>query len=698
MQNHFLYPLFRKLRPQAAARAGMAEYEPFLEFAISVYLLPLAVISLVWLALATEVQQITSNLLPLTCLGLALFFIQRKQAIIPFQIAQETQVTVHSSLSSIALWSGILIWGEIVLWVHVLVSLLRAVEAGWHRSHMQQDPLWRSLVVWLQETVGAVLGGLLVINLYWALGGTLPFSSVATSAWLSMLAILLLYALLSSLLILPILVLINRLINPQIPWFKAILGMLVNVSLASLVTTPFALLFTLLYTLGSLEIYLFSLLALVLVNLLAHYLSMVNQRSLQRTREMSELEALGQAILKAPADGSTLPEILRTYLGRMFPTEQDWVEIRVFPGTHLDGFNGQVDDLQIVYPADRPALPQEFWQQLLETDEPHLVIPAVRPQGMKAVYGDAVLDKITDASPGQEAADTCIGGVYLLRHHRTARTVDSLPAVQALASQIATALYRAQVYAETLASQKMAQELEFAGRIQASFLPEQVPAVTGWQISAGLIPARQTAGDFYDFIPLEDGHLGLLVADVADKGTGAALYMALSRTLLRTYALQYPEQPAEVLRWANERILADTRANQFVTVFYAVLDPASGELVYANAGHNPALHLFANGNGSHRAYIRTGPPLGIFGGLTWEQANTRLLPGEALLLYSDGVTEAQNDGQELFGEQRLLAAAQSHRAADSAGMQAAILAAVHDFVAGAAQFDDITLMVVQREA
>ncbi len=242
----------------------------------------------------------------------------------------------------------------------------------------------------------------------------------------------------------------------------------------------------------------------------------------------------------------------------------------------------------------------------------------------------------------------------------------------------------------------MTQELEFAGNIQASFLPEEVPAMDGWDIAASLTPARQTSGDFYDFIPLGHGKLGLVVADVADKGTGAALYMALSRTLIRTHALQFPDSPAEALRLSNERILADTRANQFVTVFYGVLNLETGEMVYCNAGHNPAFVIRSDVTEAHESYIRTGAPMGIFGDLEWEENKAQINPGDVLLLYTDGVNEAQNLAEEFYEYERLLEVTKSNRSQSADRQHNAIINSVQSFVGTAPQFDDITLMVVKR--
>jgi serine phosphatase RsbU (regulator of sigma subunit) len=195
----------------------------------------------------------------------------------------------------------------------------------------------------------------------------------------------------------------------------------------------------------------------------------------------------------------------------------------------------------------------------------------------------------------------------------------------------------------------MSQELTLAGRIQASFLPNRMPDLPGWQLAVTLLPARTTSGDFFDFIPLNEHKIGIVIADVADKGIGPALYMALSRTLLRTFATQNIDDPHLVLEMTNKRILSDARANLFVTMFYGVLDYHAGILRYCNAGHNPPFLLSASKGRYITELDKTGIPIGIDDSTTWESEQLSISTGDVLILYTDGITEAQNGNGEFFG-------------------------------------------------
>jgi len=249
------------------------------------------------------------------------------------------------------------------------------------------------------------------------------------------------------------------------------------------------------------------------------------------------------------------------------------------------------------------------------------------------------------------------------------------------------------------ANMRFEEELKLAGNVQASFLPNKLPNLSGWGLTAKLIPARETSGDFFDFIPLDGGKYGVVVADVTDKGTAAALFMALSRTLLRTYAAEYVGQPELAFQAVHRRILDDTNTRQFVTVFFGILDPISGALTYANAGHNPP-YLFRIRNGREIHELEnTGPPLGLrmFVDLVWDRETIALEPGDVLVLYSDGITEAQNIHEDFFDDERLLGVVQANAGRSAQEIQDAILADVRGFMGGAPQADDITLFVLVRD-
>jgi sigma-B regulation protein RsbU (phosphoserine phosphatase) len=247
------------------------------------------------------------------------------------------------------------------------------------------------------------------------------------------------------------------------------------------------------------------------------------------------------------------------------------------------------------------------------------------------------------------------------------------------------------------ANAKMAKELSLAGKMQACFMPSRLPAVLGWQFSAVLRSARETSGDFFDIFQLSDGRIGLLIADVADKGVGAALFMAYCWSTIRTYAEEYPNRPEQVFSMVNRRILQDTATNEFVTVFYGVLNSQDGNLIYCNAGQNPPLLFQAGQNDNFLKLCRTGIPLGIYEDQEWGRVQVQVSPGDLLLLYTDGITEAQNIADESFSEARLLKTAREYLGQNVQQIQAALLAEIQRFVGDAQQSDDIALVVVSRE-
>jgi serine phosphatase RsbU (regulator of sigma subunit) len=244
----------------------------------------------------------------------------------------------------------------------------------------------------------------------------------------------------------------------------------------------------------------------------------------------------------------------------------------------------------------------------------------------------------------------------------------------------------------------LTRELAMAGKIQATILPEEPPVIPGWDISAILLPARETSGDFYDFIPMAYQKWGLVVADVTDKGMGAALFMALSSTLIRTYASRYPTLPALTMNAVNERILSDTRGSMFVTVLFGILEPHTGRFVFSNAGHPPGFLIGGLNNKLSIQQLRpTGMVLGVSEQASWKQKSVKLAPGDFLVLYTDGITEAANARGEFYGEEKLLDVALSMAGKPAKAIQEALVESVQRFVGTSVRQDDIALVVVRRE-
>ena len=262
-----------------------------------------------------------------------------------------------------------------------------------------------------------------------------------------------------------------------------------------------------------------------------------------------------------------------------------------------------------------------------------------------------------------------------------------------IAQQAAIAVVNDQLYREAAERNQLEKELDLAHQIQASFIPHGSPDIAGCTVASFWQAARQVSGDFYDFLELPDGRWGIVVADVADKGVPAALFMALCRTVLRTIAFGRHE-PAPTLERANRLIWNDTTSDLFVTVFYAIWDPATETLVYANAGHNPPLLLRASGKSS--LLHGDGIALGVLESVAIEQREVRLKPGDLVLFYTDGVTEAVNEDYDEFGLERLRLTAAATRRREAPAIMAAITEALDEHAGGTAQSDDVTLVVMKR--
>jgi serine phosphatase RsbU (regulator of sigma subunit) len=244
--------------------------------------------------------------------------------------------------------------------------------------------------------------------------------------------------------------------------------------------------------------------------------------------------------------------------------------------------------------------------------------------------------------------------------------------------------------------ERVEQEMRVARRIQQASLPTEVPTLEGWQISPRYLPAREVGGDFYDFHLLSGGQLGLVVGDATGKGVPAALVMSTTCGMLQL-AAQASEScsPSEVLERVNEALTVRIPSNMFVTCFYAILDPNSGSLSYANAGHDlPYLH---RGRGDAEELRARGMPLGLMPGMGYEEKETTLHASEAALFYSDGLVEAHDPKGEMFGFPRLRALITEH--AEEKSLGDFLMEELYSFVGeGWEQEDDITLLTLRRSA
>jgi sigma-B regulation protein RsbU (phosphoserine phosphatase) len=293
-------------------------------------------------------------------------------------------------------------------------------------------------------------------------------------------------------------------------------------------------------------------------------------------------------------------------------------------------------------------------------------------------------------------------GVLVLNSRQPRRVdPDEVRFLRLVANQAALALEQARLRQEALQRQRYEQELALGRQIQLSLLPRGCPALAGWECAATYQPARIVGGDFYDFfeLPLAGSgsrkRLGVVIADVADKGVPAALFMALSRTMIRTAALG-GRLPAVALARASELIRKDSRSNLFVTACYGILDLDSGRLSYANGGHHPPL-WFRNAAGEVRRLPGRGIALGVVQQAEIDEEEIEIAPGDLVVFYTDGVTEAMDGQRRQFGDQELRDVISSHAPRGAQAVLDAVVAAVAAHRGDSPQSDDLTLFVLRRQ-
>ncbi|MBK9927912.1 MAG: GAF domain-containing protein [Anaerolineales bacterium] len=268
-----------------------------------------------------------------------------------------------------------------------------------------------------------------------------------------------------------------------------------------------------------------------------------------------------------------------------------------------------------------------------------------------------------------------------------------LEIITGVAQQAALAIQNDMLQREMVVRERLETEVQLARQIQQTFLPESLPEFENWQLSARWKTARQVGGDFYDVFDLPENRLGLFIADVSDKGVPAALFMALTRTLVHAAVIE-TDSPADALRRVNDLLIPDTKQGMFVTAVYAVLDMNNNELTYVNAGHNPP--IWVKNDGSLEMLRRTGVALGAAENMKYEQRVISLEKDDCMLFYTDGLTESYNYDGEFYGEKRLEEALKANHCSSAHELIGVVEKSLLDFVQDMPPADDLTMLVLRR--
>jgi phosphoserine phosphatase RsbU/P len=287
-------------------------------------------------------------------------------------------------------------------------------------------------------------------------------------------------------------------------------------------------------------------------------------------------------------------------------------------------------------------------------------------------------------------------GVLLVREINTSPVFweRRLEILNGIAQQVSLAIQNDLYKQELVQTERIEREMQLARQIQETFLPESLPRLEDWDLDLRWEPAREVGGDFYDCFLLDDQRIGLVIADVADKGIPAAMYMTVARTLIRANAAS-GQLPADVMQAVNKLLVSDSDDAMFITAIYAILIPATGELIFANAGHNLPL-VYRQAEQQVEQAPKGGTALGVLNDLHLENQRILIQPGDVLFLFTDGVTDLLSPDNLFFGDQRLHDLLQEYGSKPVNEMLDLLDDAFIEFRRGLAPIDDITLLAVRR--
>lgn len=682
--NGILNTITRKIWRGSEAFQGIDRVTATADFFTLIYALPLLVGGTFWLFYATDRMVIQQNWVLLVLFFILMILFDRWGFFTILELRPGRYANTGGSFGGLILWSGLLLLGPTVLWLAFarwLVAFISKIPRA--SSPLARLDLFRSFTL---NHITVILTPLVALNLYKYWGGQFPISGLGFLEVLPAFGAIFIHFALSLFAYSGYLVLVltNRQLIAGPDSSQTLLRFLALAFGLPFLAYPFGIFAAVTFVQIGLGGYLFFVLGLLLVAALTQRLSRVVENSRQQYRQLEKLEQLGRSIVTRPLAASNLPQILEEHVPQMFPSA------RIAIWVLSEGF-------LLKYPSEWSPNMDWFWEWMrLQKSPVYFQTGDYLPwQEQKKAARPILTTPILEAESGET-----IGGIFIeLDPLGGSWNPDSLrglfPAVQSLSAQVASALRQAVVYEETLVHEQLSQELKLAGEIQASFFPSEIPVSSEWQLAVTILPARETSGDYFDFFPLVENKIGILIADVTDKGVGPSLYMALSRTLIRTYAIEYDMEPDVVFFATNKRILEDARANLFVTAFYGVLDQNTGELIYSNAGHNPPFLLRRDGE-QLETLGQTGVPIGLDENQVWEKASIDIEPGDVLLLYTDGIPEAQNSQGDFYENARMIETAQCHLNKSAFEIQAAIIEDVQRFIKDAPQVDDITLLVLNR--